>query len=1062
MKNQLSFSRSCEDSLNYPHYEPLKFITLAMLLISTALHANTTEAFRLTTSEHVSNIDGTVQQEISGTVTDDSGVPLPGASVVEKGTTNGTQTDFDGNYTLAVENANAILEFSYIGYAAQEVAVNGQSNIDAQLVASQAELDEVVVVGYGTQKKSNVSGSIVSVKAEELAKVQSPTFDAALQGKVPGVYISSNGGQPGGGIAVRIRGVGSINNSNPLYVIDGVVVPSGNSENSNPLVSINPNDIETIDILKDAASTAIYGARAANGVVLITTKRGQVGKPKVTYNVYGGFQKPIGNLPPPMNAEQFAENMNLAFTAAGEDAPFTDPAALGKGADYLGAVVNTGWITDHQLAVSGGSENHRYYTSLNYFDNEGIMLETFQKRFSVRVNTDNTITKGIKIGNSLAFSRGSRFDNNAGNRTFIHGAFTSLYQAIPTTPIYDPSTSTGYGGPTDLRLERTRNPLSQYELPTRENITDRLLGNVYLELTPLKGLVFRSAFSTDISNDRVYSYTPIWEEGLLNSGGLSNITQNRFNSFFWSLENTLTYSGSIGKHNFVATVGGSSQASEYNELRANASYDTDVFTEIVLGAVQDQTTSASSEESLTSLFGRLTYDYDNKYLLTAAVRRDGSSKFGPNNKFGVFPSFTLGWRVSQENFWNPDGTITDLKLRGGWGQVGSDAIGNFRYLARLNTQFDYAFGNETGVSSLGAALEDLANPNVKWETATEYNFGLDASFFNGKLTFTGEYYDRSRTDMLLVLPLAGVSGLNETVDNVGEVVNKGLEFSLGYQGGKDDFTYDFSANLSTINSEVVDLGGRDEIAAFSYSGSGATVVIRPGEPLGVFLGRRTEGLFQTQEEVDAANAIDGNPDTPYQNLGTGPGDFKWRDLDGDGRVTNDDKEIIGSPVPDFTYGFGGNFRYKAVDLSLQFFGVQGNDIFNIARSNIEASGRAFNKSSVVVNAWNGPGTSNSIPRPQVQDPNQNTILGDHLVEDGSYLRLRTLQVGFNVPSKPLSTVGMSNARIYISGQNVLTWTKFTGIDPEVGLDEGNSAVAGIYNDLYPQVQTWSVGLNVGF
>lgn len=1007
------------------------------------------------------------QQTITGQVLDENGQPLAGASIVEKGTTNGTQADFDGNFVISVAASSAVLEFSYIGYATQEIAVNGQPTINVQLEPTQSQLDEVVVVGYGTQKKSNVSGSIVSVKAEELAKVQSPTFDAALQGKVPGVYVSSNGGQPGGGVVVRIRGVGSINNSDPLYVIDGVVVPSGgggNVENSNPLVTINPNDIETIDILKDAASTAIYGARAANGVVLITTKRGSVGKPQVTYNMYGGFQTPISKLPRPMTGPEFARNMNLAFTNAGEEAPFPNPDAE-PNYDYMDALIGTGWISDHQLAVSGGSENHRYYVSLNYFDNDGVMLETFQKRYAIRVNTDNTITKGVKIGNSLAFSRGSRFDNNAGNRTFIHGAFTNIYQTVPVQPIYedDPEiSSTGYGGPTDLRLERRRNLVSQYELPTREDITDRLLGNVYAEITPLKGLVFRTTFSADITNGRTYNYTPIWKEGLLDSGGRSNVSQGRTNSFFWSLENTLTYTGNIGKHNFVATVGGASQALEVHSLNASAAYESDVFTEIVLGAVQNQTTSSSAEESLTSLFGRLTYDYDNKYLLTAAVRRDGSSKFGPNNKFGVFPSFTVGWRVSQENFWNPDGFMTDLKFRGGWGQVGSDAIGNFRYLARLSTEFDYAFGNQTGVSSLGAAQEDLANPNVQWETATEYNFGLDASFLNGRLTFSGEYYDRSRTDMLLVLPLAGVSGLTETVDNVGEVVNKGLEFSLGYNGGKEDFTYDFSANLSTIDSEVVDLGGRDEVTAFTYSGSGSTVVIRPGLPLGVFLGRRTEGLFQTQAEVDAANAIDGDATTPYQNAGTGPGDFKWKDLNGDGRVTNDDKEIIGSPVPDFTYGFGANFRYKAVDLSLQFFGVAGNDIYNIARSNIEASGRAFNKSSVVVNAWNGPGTSNTIPRPQVQDPNQNTILGDHLIEDGSYLRLRTLQLGYNFPSKPLATVGITNARVYVSGQNVLTWTKFSGIDPEVGLDQNNSAVAGIYNDLYPQVQTWSLGLNIGF
>ena len=1003
------------------------------------------------------------QTEISGTVTDsEDNTTLVGVNILVQGTTSGTVTDFDGNFNLTVPNSDAILLISYTGYENQEIPVGAQTVFNISLSPSRETLDEVVVVGYGTQKKSNVSGSIVSVGAEELEKVQSPTFDAALQGKVPGVYVTTNGGQPGGGVFVRIRGAGSINNSNPLYVIDGVIVGAGNNENSNPLVTINPNDIETIDILKDAASTAIYGARAANGVVLITTKRGKAGKPRISYNSYVGLQEPVANIPRPMNATEFAENMNRAFTAAGQEAPFPNPASLGEGTNWVDEVLNDGWITDHQLSVTGGGPKNQYYVSFNYFENQGVMIETFQRRYSIRANTDNQITDAIKIGNSLSYSRGSRFDNGAGNRTFIHGTFTNLYQSLPTIPVFDEKTSTGYGGPTDPRLERRGNLVSAWSLPTRRNPTDRILGNAYLEIAPtqIKGLTFRTSFSADIQNTSSYSFTPSKEEGL-DIVGTSAINQGRFNSLFWLWENTLTYAKSFGKHNFVVTAGTSAQEFEGNNFSSNATYDTDVFTEIVNGATTLTTTSSSSEESLASVFGRLTYDLDNKYLLTAAVRRDGSSKFGPNNKFGVFPSFTAGWRVSQEEFFTP-GFLSDLKLRGGWGQVGSDAIGNFRYLATLSTDFDYAFGNQANTSTLGAALQDLANPNVKWETATEYNFGFDAGFLDGRMTFSAEYFNRSRTDMLLVLPLSGVSGLGTTVDNVGEVVNKGLEFALGYRKTKGAIQFDFNANLSTMSSEVVDLGGLDQIVAFNYSGSGATVVIRPGEPLGVFLARRTDGLFQTQAEVDAANGIDGEPDTPYQQLGTAPGDFKWRDLNGDGKVDNNDKEIVGSPIPSFTYGFGGNISYKALDLSFQFFGVFGNDIFNIARSQLEASGRAYNKSSTTVNAWNGPGSSNSIPRPHVGDPNQNILLGDHLIEDGSFLRLRNLQLGYNLPKSVIEPIGISNFRLYLAAQNVFVITSFTGVDPEVGLDQGNSAAAGIYQDLYPQVRTWSVGLNVGF
>jgi len=998
---------------------------------------------------------------IAGTVKDSDGNVLIGATILVKGTAVGTATDFDGTYELSVPDNATVLVVSYTGYSQQEVLIDGRSSIDIILSADLMTLDEVVVTGYGTQKKSNVTGSIVSLKSEEIAAVQTPSFDAALQGRVPGVYVSSNGGQPGGGISVRIRGAGSINNSNPLYVVDGVIVSAGNSENSNPLATINPNDIETIDILKDAASTAIYGARAANGVVLITTKRGKTGKPQVSYSAYVGIQEPTSKLPRPMNATEFANNMNAAFRAAGETEPFANPSSLGEGTNWIDEVVSNGFITDHQLAISGGSDKNQYYVSMNYFDNQGIMLNTYQTRYSFRANTDNQVTDHIKIGNSISYSRGSRFDNNAGNRTFIHGAFTQLYQGLPTVPVFDETSSSGYAGPTDTRLERQRNNVSLYELTDRDDATDRILGNVYLELTPIKGLLFRTSFATDIQNGSNYNFTPIWSEGLLNSGGLSSINQSRSNSLYWQWDNVLTYSKSFGMHNLVLTGGTSAQASRFRSLSTNARYDTNVFTEIVNGAKELVSNSGFVEESLGSIFGRMTYDYNNKYLLTAAFRRDGSSKFGPNNKFGVFPSFTAGWRISEEDFFQK-GFLSDLKIRGGWGQVGSDAIGNFRYLATLGSTFDYAFGNQTGVSSLGAALQDLANPNVQWETATEYSFGADFGFMDGRLTFSAEYYNRTRTDMLLVLQLPGVSGLSTTVDNVGELVNKGFEFGTNFRKVTGRFQYDLNANLSTFNSEVVDLGGQDEVVVYSYSGSGATVVLRPGEPLGVFLGLRTEGLFQTQAEVDAANGIDGEPSTPYQQLGTGPGDFKWKDIDGDGRVTNADKEVIGSPIPSFTYGFGGTFRYGQLDLNLQFFGVQGNDIFHIARSQLQASGRAYNKSSSVVNAWSGPGTSNDIPRPHLQDPNQNILLGDHLVEDGSFLRLKTLQLGFNLSERTLKAVGLSAGRIYVSGQNVFVLTKFTGIDPEVGLDENNSAAAGLYQDLYPQVRNWSIGVNVGF
>lgn len=999
------------------------------------------------------------ERTISGIVSSgEDNKPLPGVNVVVKGTTQGVVTEANGTYRLDVSAEANVLVFSFIGYVTQEVSVNGRSVIDITLGADVQNLKEIIVVGYGTQKKSNITGAIASVSGEDLEKVQVASFDQAIQGRAAGVYVTSNSGQPGAGISVRVRGIGSINNSNPLYVIDGVIVNAGNSETGNPLATLNPNDIESIEILKDAASSAIYGARAANGVVLITTKRGKAGKPMVNYNGYYGVQTPTSNLPRPMNAREFGEHMNQAFTAAGEDAPFDDAAALGEGTNWLDVMMDNGRIQDHQLSVSGGSEDHKYFVSGNFFRNDGMMVETFHERMSFRVNTDNKLSDKWSVGNSLAFSRTSRYDNNSGLRTFISGTMTSIYQMLPTIPAYNPDGS--FAGPTDTRLERRRNPLSQELLPDRENIENRLLGNVYLNFEPIKGLTFKTSFSADIGSQSSYFSESPYQEGLFQKL-VANVNRSAGNSLFWLWENFVTYQHSIGKHNFSAMAGTSAQNAQYKNITASAEYESDAFTEVSTSAKKNTSSTSMSEESLASVFGRVTYDYDERYLLTANVRRDGSSKFGPNNKFGVFPSFSAGWRISEESFFAPLKRIDELKIRGGWGQVGSDAIGNFKYLAALSTGFNYPFANNDGVD-LGAALQDLGNPFIQWETSSEWNVGTDLGLMDNRLTVTADYFEKTRTDMLLTFRLPGISGLTETVDNVGELVNKGFEFSTNYRGTNGKFTYDVGVNLTTFNNEVVDIDVLNEIQGSSYPGSGSTSLIRVGQPLGVFYGLVTEGIFQTPGEVQQVNAVDGNESTPYQAAGTAPGDFKYRDLNGDGSITEDDKKIIGNPVPDFSYGINGSFRYGAVDLNFQFFGLKGNDILNLSRSIMESSGRGWNKSSTMVNAWNGPGTSNTIPRPIVTDPNQNVRVGTHLVEDGSYLRLRNIQVGYNLPGAVLDKIGITRARIYVAGQNLLTITGYSGNDPEVGFDSNKSAANGIDLDLYPQARTYSFGVNIGF
>ncbi|RAK00514.1 TonB-linked SusC/RagA family outer membrane protein [Larkinella arboricola] len=1005
--------------------------------------------------------EAVADQAVSGKVTDEKGEGLPGVNVVIKGTSRGTTTDASGAYRIVVPDANTTLVFSYVGYASQELAVGGRSTLDLVLSVSDKSLDEVVVVGYGEQKKSNVTGSIVSVKASEIAKVQSPSFDNALQGKVPGVYVTTNGGQPGGGISVRIRGVGAINNSNPLYIVDGVQIGGGDSENSNPLATINTNDIESIDILKDAASTAIYGTRAANGVVLITTKRGSSGAPRLSWSSYYGLQNPTRKLPNPLNATQFGQNMNAAFVAAGQPAPYADPTTLGQGTNWIDEMMQTGQIQEHQFSIAGGGAKNKYFVSANYFNNDGMMIRTWFERMSVRVNTDNQISDKVKIGNSLSIARINRRDNGAGNRQFIGGVFTNIYQTLPTMSVYNDDGT--FAGPTDSRFERPANPVFDQLRPKIDNEDYNLIGNLYAEYQPVKRLIFRTSFSGNVGSGSSYTFNRIWTAGLLNSAGLSSLNVGSSLGRTWIWENTLTYTHDFGKHNLNFLLGTTALDSKYRSANQNASYDTDAFQEIASqGAKSLNTNTNSGEESLASVFGRISYSYADRYLLTVNLRQDGSSKFGANKKYGIFPSISGGWRISEESFFPKNAVVSDLKIRAGWGQVGSDAIGNFMYLARVGSGFNYAFGNQTGQSSIGAALSDLGNPDIKWETVTEYNIGLESGLFNNRLNFSAEYFNRTRTDMLLTLTLPGVSGLQSTVRNVGSLTNKGMEFNLGYRSSAGELRYSLSGNLTTYDNKVVSLGGSRDIVGLTYPGSGAITIIREGQPLGVYYGLISDGLFQTPAEVAAANALDGNEATPYQAAGTAPGDFKYKDLNGDGKIDESDKTIIGNPTPSFTYGFGGEASYKKFDLSLQFFGVSGNDILNLNRTSLESSGRAWNKIETVTGAWSGPGTSNSIPRPILSDPNLNSRVASHLVENGSYLRLKNIQLGYTISGAGLKKLGVSSARVYLAVQNAFVLTRFSGVDPEVGLDDNNSARAGIYNDLYPQARTSSLGIRLDF
>ncbi|MDF9797884.1 TonB-linked SusC/RagA family outer membrane protein [Catalinimonas alkaloidigena] len=1013
-------------------------------------------------------------------VSDDDREGMPGVNVIVKETSIGTVTNIDGDFSIEVSGQDAILVFSSVGYITQEIIVGNQTEINVTLASDVRALDELVVVGYGTQKKRDITGSISSVSGEELNETISSNFVQALQGRTAGVFVNSNSGQPGGGVSVRIRGIGGLNNSEPLYVVDGVQMSGGGSDYYNPLASINPNDIESIEVLKDASSAAIYGARAANGVVLITTKRGKSGKPRLNYSGSFGVQ----NLTNPnhfdlLNAREFATVVNQTvvgdggvpiFGANTEQYPlelFPAPDALGVGTDWMDEVfVDNASIQDHQFSISGGNEAHKYFLSLNYFDQDGTMLGTKFKRYSIRLNTDNNLTDNIIVGNSLLISH-----NNSNTlqavRNGVGGILYNTLVAPPTIPVYNEDGS--FAGPPTSFYQPRRTPVASILDPTREARRTELIGNVYGQVNFLKDFSFKTSFSLNMGSDKNEQYTPTYDEGI-NSSSITSLSSSNSTSSTWIYSNVLSYNKDIKEHHISAMAGMESQEHQSDFLQGTARYTDDaikvVSSEGSEVATVDQSKSASS---LLSYFGRVAYNYAAKYYIEGNIRRDGSSKFGRNSRWGVFPSVSGAYRISNEDFFPDNAVVNGLKLRVSYGKVGSDRIGDFRYIAGLRNVF-YAFGNTNGSFANGLAIDELGNPDLKWETSEQINYGIDAEFFDSKLLLTAEYYETNVSDMLLGLPIPAITGisasvgeitLGEIISNAGSLTNKGFELEVEYRNHVGDFNYSVGGNLTTFNNKVTDIGRNEQIWGMSIDGNNVSRTVVGGS-LGEFYGYVVEGIFQTQEEVDAANAL-GEEDMPYQDPNTAPGDFRYKDLDGDNVITAADRDVIGSPIPDFTYGLNMNLAYKNFDLSLLLTGSQGNEIYNANRRNLEASGQTnFNKSKTVLDAWSGPNTSNTIPRRIASDPNLNKRVSSVFVEDGSYMTLRNVQINYHLPMELISRISLSDAMVYLSGQRLFTFTKYSGFDPIVGNNGGSNLNAGIDNDLYPQAKSVHLGLQISF
>ncbi|MDQ3015108.1 MAG: TonB-dependent receptor [Bacteroidota bacterium] len=997
------------------------------------------------------------QYQVNGRVTmlpDNS--PAIGAVVSVKGTTLGTVTDFDGKYSIDVPTEKSILVINYTGYATQEFEVGSRSTIDASLKETVSQLDEVIVTGYGVQKRSNISGSVATVSAEDIAEQPILRVEQALQGRTAGVNVAQVSGSPGSALTVRIRGVGTINNSDPLYIVDGMPVEG--------LDYLNPNDIESVNVLKDAASSAIYGSRGANGVVLITTKGGKRNQEgSVSYDAYYGVQR-AARLLDLLNAREYATLQNEAYVAAGKTplAEFANPDALGVGTDWQEAIFTDAPISSHQLTIAGGGEKSSFTLSGNYFSQDGIIggdKANFQ-RATIRLNGNHDLKKWLTIGNNLGFTW---FERDAiGENSQYNSPVVRALNMDPVTPIRKADGTYAYSNYADTDIANPVNAIDQTHNTWRSN---RFVGGVYGEVKLGNKFSFRTTASMDITFalQRIFypkfdlssipeiSEAPAAEKSVTNSVNVGNNTWRNL-----QLENVLTYQNTFNELHELTLIGGTTALDNRYDGSggANTNLPSNDPDDAYIGNTIDPIASQSAwqtanESSLLSYFGKANYAFDDRYLFSATFRADGSSRFGKNNRYGYFPSFSAGWIISHEDFWTSE-KIDFVKLRASWGQNGNDRIGDYSFTTVVSSGQNYAFGPNETITNGSVAL-NAANPDLKWETSTQTDIGLDVELMEGRINFTTDYYIKKTTDMLYAAPIPLVGGTAAPIQNIATAENMGFEFALGYRNIDHALRYYFGGNIAFIKSEVTGLGVGGEPVFSGYVQAANTNAAKTdvGHPLASFFGYVTDGIFQTQDEVEAA---------AFQSNETAPGDIRFKDLDGNGVIDVNDQTYIGNPTPKITYGINGDVEWKGIELNIFLQGTSGNDIFN---NTVRYDFIYVNRPASVLERWTGPGTSNDEPRVNLSDPNQNARVSDRFVEDGSYLRLKTIQLGYNLPKAWLQKVGFEKFKIYVSGHNMLTFTKYEGLDPEIG-SVGGSLELGIDRGFYPQARTVMGGLSVTF
>ena len=998
------------------------------------------------TTEAIKDLHAQQQAKtVTGTVTDVSGEPIIGANIRIKGTTTGTITDIDGNFSIEAE-PQSVIEVSYIGYLTQETVINNQKSIRFLLKEDTKTLDEVVVIGYGVQKKADLTGSVANINTEKLNTQSNANIGQALQGKIAGVDIVSQGGAPGSGTRIMVRGIGTLNNASPLYIVDGMYMNSINH--------INPNDIASIDVLKDASSAAIYGSRAANGVIIVTTKEGSntEGKPIIDLSVNLGISTASKFLDM-LDAKGWAEVTTIARQAIGKPAlDMATDLANKPDNDWQDIMFRPALMQNYNLSVKGGGKYSTYYTGLGYFNQDGIVKGTNYQRYNIQ--SKNDYKRGI-------FSAGTNLIISFSHDKPLHqelrgGMIGTILQSVPTLEKYDDTREGGYGG-TYGDVVNIPHPLAIIDdnIMDRYNENVKIFANLYAQIELFKGLKYKLNLTPDFSFERYKNYLNKYDFGLA-TNSITQLTERQRRRRNILVENLLTFDRTFGEHKISALAGYTYQDSRFRHIQAYGEGLPQGLEEIDAATTNRSNEGNSWRSVLTSILGRVFYSYQNKYLFTATIRRDGSSKFGKNNRYGYFPSFSLGWNVAEEKFMENVHWLDQLKLRGGYGVLGNQEIDNYQYSSTITTGINYPDGN--GGLLQGAFPKNFANPDIKWEETAMTNVGIDFMAFNNRLSLTADYYVKNTKDILLTVPIPISSGgANDPIRNAGKIRNNGFEFNLGWMDQPNpDISYGINLIGSFNKNKVIAMGSESgSIKGGSTNQNITTSETKAGYPIGGYWLISTAGYFNSQEEVDAY-AKDGKKIQPAAE----PGDIKFVDANNDGVINDDDRVFQGSPFPDFTFALNGNMRYKNFDLSIGLQGVLGNKIYNATRQTLEDVTKGSNFLASCLDYWTPENKNASHPRLTWDDPNRNTRAeSDRYLENGSYLRLRSVQLGYTFPQTWFKGA-IQHARVYINAENLFTITSYSGYSPDVNADNAN--YRGFDNFIYPTNRTFMLGLNVTF